>query len=165
MNSTVVGFTHLSFFLNYWTQIVVMKCEGIHGRFLINYIFASIAVLYLEFFNTKEFNKRVFKMLFRRKRDAIYLIRKKFFLHVSTLSNSCSNSDVHLTVGYLLPKPLNSSEAEGYLIIRNLLPLMCGCFCLWYFPSINQNKVVLLKDLATEHITVNYLMAISIFLC
>ena len=76
----------------------------------------------------------------------------------------CSNSDVHLTVGYLLPKPLNSSEAEGCLIIRNLLPLMCGCFCLWYFPSsINQNKVVLLKDLATEHITVNYLMAISIF--
>ena len=93
----------------------------------------------------------------------MYLIRKKFLssLFLSFMlvlcPTQCSNSDVHLTVGDLpvVPKPLNRSEAEGDLVIRNLLPLMCGLFCLQYFPSsISHHKVTLLKDLATKHITV-----------
>ena len=91
----------------------------------------------------------------------MYLIRKKFLpslflsFRLVLCPTQCSNSDVHLTVGYLLPKPLNRSEAEGDLVIRNLLPLMCELFCLRYFPSsINHNKVALLEDLATKHITV-----------
>ena len=39
-------------FLNYSTQIIVMKCGGTQGWFL-NDIFAAVAVLYLEFFNAK----------------------------------------------------------------------------------------------------------------
>ena len=55
-NSTRGGFTHFSFFLNYLTQIIVMKCEGTQGRSLFsNDIFAVVAILCLEFFNTKEF--------------------------------------------------------------------------------------------------------------
>ena len=55
-NSTCGAFTHFSFFLNYLTQIIVMKCEGTQGRLLFsNDIFAVVAILYLEFFNTKEF--------------------------------------------------------------------------------------------------------------
>ena len=55
-NSTRGGFTHFSFFLSYLSQIIVMKCEGTQGRLLFsNDIFAAVAVLYLEFINTKEF--------------------------------------------------------------------------------------------------------------
>ena len=32
-NSTPGGFTYFSFFLNYSTQIIVIKCEGTQGRF------------------------------------------------------------------------------------------------------------------------------------
>ena len=77
----------------------------------------------------------------------MYLIRNKFLpsLFLSFMlelcPTQCSNyCNVHLIVGYLLPNPLNRSEAEGDLVIRNLLPLMCGLFCLRYFPSsINHN--------------------------
>ena len=93
-------------------------------------------------------HKRVFKKFFRRKRDAMYLIRKKLlpslFLGFMLVlcPTQCSNSDVHLTAGYLVAKPLNRSEAEGDLVIRNLLPLMCELFCLRSFssPSINLTK-------------------------
>ena len=76
-----------------------MKCEGKQGWFL-NDIFPAVAILYLEFFNTKELK------LFRRKRDAMNLIRKKFLpsLFLSWLvlfPTQSSNSDVLLTVGYL----------------------------------------------------------------
>ena len=91
----------------------------------------------------------------------MYLMRKKFSpsLFLSFMLILCptqySNSDVHLTVGYLVPKPLNRSEVEGDLVVQNLLPLMCGLFCLQYFPSsISHHTVALLKDLATKHITV-----------
>ena len=53
----------------------------------------------------------------------MYLIRKKFLpsLFLSFMlvlcPTQCSNSDVHLTVGYLVPKRLNRSEAEGDLVI------------------------------------------------
>ena len=63
----------------------------------------------------------------------MYLIRKKLlpslFLNFMLVlcPTQCSNGDVHLTAGYLVAKPLNKSEAEGDLLIRNLLPLMCGC--------------------------------------
>ena len=78
----------------------------------------------------------------------MYLIRKKLlpslFLGFMLVlcPTQCSNSDVHLTAGYLVAKPLNRSEAEGDLVIRNLLPLMCELFCLRSFssPSINLTK-------------------------
>ena len=99
----------------------------------------------------------------------MYLMQKKFlpslFLSFMLIlcPTQCSNSDVHLTVGYLVPKPLNRSEAEGDLVIQNLLPLMCGIFCLQYFPSsISHHKVALPKDLATKHITVKKIRGIAL---
>ena len=97
-------------------------------------------------------HKRVFEKLFLRKRDAYVPNTEQTltFLFLSFMlelcPTQCSNySDVHLIVGYLLPSPLNRSEAEGDLVIRNLLPLMCGLLCLRYSPSsINRNKVALL---------------------
>ena len=73
-------------FLNYSTQIIVMKCGETQGWFLDD-IFAAVAVLYLEYFNAKGLK------LFRRKSDAMHLIRKKILTFlilklVSTLSSS-----------------------------------------------------------------------------
>ena len=67
--------------------------------------------------------KSFYKALLAKKRDAMYLIRKKFLpsLFLSFMlvlcPTQCSNSDVHLTVGYLVRKRLNRSEAEGDLVI------------------------------------------------
>ena len=63
-----------------------MKCEGTQ-RWFLNDIFAAVAVLYLELFNTKELK------LFRRKRDALYLKRKKILtFHIFKLVSTFSNS-------------------------------------------------------------------------
>ena len=62
----------------------------------------------------------------------MYLMQKKVLpsLFLSFMLILCptqySKSDVHLTVGDLVPKPLNRSEAEGDLVILNLLPVMPG---------------------------------------
>ena len=84
-----------------------------NARYILNDIFAAIAVLYLEFFNTKEFKAP------RQKRDATFLIWKKvlplLFLSLLVLCpTQWSNSDVHLTVGYLLAKALNSVWGWGW---------------------------------------------------
>ena len=67
----------------------------------------------------------------------MYLVQKKFlpslFLSFMLIlcPTQCSNSDVHLTVGYLVPKPLNRSEAEGDLVTDTKL----AAFDVWIILS------------------------------